>query len=134
MVADSDEDDLSIRNEEKLFRRIRNVETVWDDNLNQMRPTSQAFQNHPDNPRAFSVNLESVLQDRGLAIESLLVDESSYSLVTFSAQLARNLGQKVHRQPQDGDPSHAHVVGDKGKSVRREFSKAAEWAIPPKRS
>lgn len=130
-------DDLSIANDCRLFRRVPMLAgglhalIVWDDNLKSWQPSSLAFGAHPDNPRAFSVHLESVLIERGLDVESVILDRSKFALAAFTAGQARQENQVLERAPEPDQPAHAHVVGEKTTKVRKRLKRCAVWVIPP---
>lgn len=129
-----EQDDPTITDECRLLRRIPaqpNAFIRWDANRGRWGISSQAFRNHRRH-NAFSVNLESVLITEGLPLESVLADPARYALASIRAQQARERGQTIQRKPEPDDSSHAHVTGDKPKSVQQELASLAEWVIPPK--
>jgi hypothetical protein len=123
-------DDNTIANDWRLFRRI-SPEWLVPDGAGGNRVSSQAFQNHPTNPLAFSVHIERVLQDLGLPYETIIAGHSGYSVVAITAALVRQHKQVIQRAADVADPAHAHVLGLKPGSVKKAFSKAAVWVIPP---
>ena len=132
-------DDPTIPNGSLLFRRIpADVNyIVWDSTTKTYKLSSQAFRNLQKNPPAFSVNIECVLQELGLAIDSVIKDPTRYGLIGLPCALVRQHNQAVEKHPEPDDPSHGHVVGDKPKPVVRAFIQAAtvaneiQWVIPP---
>lgn len=130
-------DDPSIKDSWRLLRRVPiDIDgicphLVWSENENAWVPTSAAFHGHPDNRRAFSVHLEPVLIEQGLAIDSVIQDRSKYALAALTAGQVRALKQIVARNPLPGDPAHAHVIGDKTPAVRKNLRKCAVWVIAP---
>jgi len=65
-------------------------------------------------------------------VEEILVDHDNYKVASVSAGFARQLEQAIARDPLDGLPSHAVVVGNKRKSGRdKKFAKAAVWVVGP---
>jgi hypothetical protein len=123
-------DDPSIPPEERLLRRVPHWHFVNDRNLARQRPSSAAFEDHP-NGSPMSVHLESVLVGLGLRIDSVLAGHPHFALASISAAVARANGQGICRRPEPRDPAHAEVFGPKSGSVRRRFAKLAEWVIPP---
>ena len=123
-------DDLTIENDWLLLRRVSPLWLV-SDGAGGVRLSSQAFQNHPTNPLAFSVHLERVLIELGLPNESIVSSHAGYSVVALTAALVRQHGQIIARAPEPADPAHAHVIGKKSGSVKAAFSKAAIWIVPP---
>ena len=128
------EDDLSITDDCRLLRRIPaqpNVFIHWDANRRVWGISSQAFRNHKTQ-NAISVNLESVLFDLGLAPEAAILDPDKYALAAVTVGRARGLMQTVQRRPEPGDESHAHMSGDKPKSVQQALASSAEWIVAPR--
>ena len=127
-------DDPTIRDNFRLLRRIPaefNRYIVWNHNVGEWRISSMAFADHPSGS-PMSVQIKEVLAEYGLGVESVLVGhEQGYAVAYFCAGEARELGQAIERDPIDGDPAHAHVVGKKTKSIKKKFSRLARWEIPP---
>lgn len=123
-------DDPLILPSEKLLRRVPHWHFIFDRNLARYRPSSAAFEDHP-NGSPMSVHLGSVLAQRGLAVVSVLVGHADFALASISASVARENGQGIQRSPLPGDPAHAEVFGPKSGSVRRRLAKTAEWVVPP---
>lgn len=127
------QDDPSIEDHFRLLRRIPitfEVFIVWNANINAWRISSQAFRDHPTGT-PMSVHIQQVLEQLGESIESVLEDHSDFALASVTAGLARELNQIVLRDPRDGQPAHAHVIGKKSKRVQRTFAEHAEWVLPP---
>ena len=132
-------DDPSIPDASRLFRRIPldSHFIVWDQTVGAYRLSTQAFKNLQENPPAFSVHLECVLQDAGLATQSVLKDPEHYGLVALTAALVRAHQQAVEKHPEPGDPAHGHVVGHKPRGVMKAFVSAVtqgnqiNWVVPP---
>ncbi|HUY37004.1 MAG TPA: hypothetical protein VMV69_30075 [Pirellulales bacterium] len=111
-------DDPSIADSEALWRRIPPTHCVLDRNLGRVRPSSAAFENHP-NGSPMSVVLGKEVIAAGRDAESVLKGHEGYALASFSAGLARQCGQAVARDPLDEEPAHALVIGKKTGSVKR---------------
>ena len=92
--------------------------------------TSQAFQNLPGYD-AFSVHDSKIASSEGMTPESVLADFPEYSMVQFSTKIALESGQTVDPCPEDNDPSHTHVTGNKSKSVKKKFKNGCEWLVLP---
>jgi hypothetical protein len=123
-------DDPTIGDDERLLRRIPPWHFYFDKNLGRQRPTSAAFEDHP-NGSPMSVHLESVRMVHGLAFESVLADHDGFAVAGISAGLARTNGQGIMRKPRANDPAHAEVFGLKPEGLRRKFAKASDWVIAP---
>ncbi len=123
-------DDPSIAGETQLFRRLHPSQLVWDDNEDRLRPTSNAFKD----PH-LSVALGHELLARNLAPEWVLRVDPAHHLAWISAELARQNGQAVWRDPLHGDPrygddpTHAIVEGRKKGARASTFAKQAEVEI-----
>ncbi len=123
-------DDPTIPDSSVLWRRIPPRHFVRDENTGRMRPSSAAFEDHP-NGSPMSVILGDVLLASGRFAEDALAGHADFALAAFAAGLARQFGQGVMREPLDDEPAHAIVFGEKPKRVGRMLAKAAEWVIPP---
>ena len=126
-------DDPSIENYFRLLRRIPikfNLFIVWDNNIGDWKISSQAFRDH-NNGTPMSVHVKEILHENGLSVDSVLEGHEEFALAYFTAGAARDLDQAIVKDPKDGAPAHAHVIGNKTKSVQKSFAKIAEWEIPP---
>jgi hypothetical protein len=134
-VAANLADDETIPDDSLLLRRIPaqpKTFIVWNNNEKRWAVSSQAFKNSKQNPIAMSVNLQCVLDEHGLPPDSVIQDPDRYGLAAVPASLVRAHNQAVKREPEPGDPSHAHVPGEKPGAVQRALAAAATWVIPPK--
>jgi hypothetical protein len=121
------EDDPSIKNEDRLFRRVHLAQLVNDDDTGLVRISSGVFKH-----KELSVNIESSLLNGGSSIETCLCGHQAHKLVFITAGNARRFEQAVSRDPLPNDPSHGLVVGSKNKrSIHDGLRAAAEWVIPP---
>ena len=123
-------DDPTIENDEVLLRRVPHWHYYFDKNLGRRRPSSAAFEDHP-NGSPMSAHLASVLEVKGLSVESILAGHDGYAVASIIAELARANGQGICRKPRDNDPAHAEVFGPKPESVRKRFARASVWVIAP---
>ena len=79
-----------------------------------------------------SVALSDTLDQLGREYASVLEGvEGDFGLVGFSANVARDNGQRVAREPTPEEPAHGVVFGDKPKSVRRAIAKRCRWIVEP---
>lgn len=132
-------DDPTIPDGSRLLRRIPADANhiIWSPNANAYTLSSQAFRNLQKQPPAFSINIETILQESGLTPDSVIKDSARYGLIALPVSLVRQQQQAVERHPEPDDPSHGHVVGEKPKSVARVFIQAVtianelQWVIPP---
>ena len=123
-------DDPTIADEAPLWRRVPPCHVIFDQNLGRFRPSSAAFENHP-NGTPMSVLLGGELVDSGRSAESILSGYHDFSLVSFPALVARNNGQAIVRRPLPDEPAHAEVVGRKSGAVKKALVRASEWVVPP---
>ncbi|MBM4018911.1 MAG: hypothetical protein FJ288_11380 [Planctomycetes bacterium] len=124
------EDDPTIADHAELWRRIPPQWFVLDRNLGSMRPTSQAFQDHP-NGTPMSVLLADVVRESGRGTTAALVGHKGFALAAITAGLCRQCSQKVARDPKPDEPAHGVVVGKKSDAVRRRLAREAQWVVPP---
>jgi hypothetical protein len=120
------EDDPSIANEDRLFRRIHLSQIVRDDDTGFARVSSGAFRD-----REMSINIESILLDDGKAAADCLRDHGTHMLVSITAGAARQFRQAVCRDPLPNDSSHGLIVGSKNNPrVVEGLRSSATWVIP----
>lgn len=132
MSDENYENDATIEDDEVLLRRIYPGSGSWiyDQNLGRTRPTSQAFNDHP-NGSPMSVHLSSVLAHHGLESKIVLEGHEGFALVSITAGLVRQCNQVIVRKPLAGDPAHAEVIGNKTPGVRKKMARNAVWVFPP---
>lgn len=118
-------DDPKIYDQDILWRRINEDWLIIDENTGRVRLKSMAFQD-PIDGSPMSVLLADVHRDLGAIIECY----PRHGLVSITVELARELGQRVSRDPTDEDLAHAHVSGKKTLGDRRKLAKEAKWVIP----
>lgn len=125
-------DDLSIADDEVLLRRIHPAWVTYnDDNPLQSRISSAAFQNYP-NTDTMSVQLQSILHERGESAVNMLIGHDGYGIAAITAGHVRSCSQGVIRAATDVEPAHCHVLGPKKQSsVKREIAKGATLLIAP---
>ena len=126
-------DDLTIGNEAGLFRRISPCHFVSDENSGGLRPSSAAFDDHP-NGSPMSVVLADALAATGRCPDDLLARYAGFALAMTTAGLARECRQGVAREPLEDEPAHGVVFGRKTKPVKRKLATGACWVIPPSRT
>lgn len=119
-------DDPTIPDNAPLWRRIPPHHFVADPDTGQLRPSSAAFEDHP-NGSPMSV----VLGAEARGPSAVLADHLGFGLAAITAGLARELGQIVVRDPLPDEPAHALVVGSKTKSLRRRMALASTWVVEP---
>ena len=123
-------DDPTIPNESKLWRRIPPWHFIPDENRGGFRPSSAAFDNHPDGT-PMSVLLADLVRQTGRNAHDALARHVGFALASFTAGLARDCEQSVAREPIPDEPAHAVVFGRKTTGVKRRLAKGAEWVVAP---
>lgn len=88
MQMDAYTDDATIADEAILLRRIPPRHLVYDENLMRWRPSSAAFENHPDGS-PMSVLLADVLRTSGRNAADALRGHEGFALAAITAGLAR---------------------------------------------
>jgi hypothetical protein len=120
------EDDPTITNVERLFRRIHPKQIVKDDDTGLARVSTSAFKD-----KELSMNIESVLLAGGETADACLRSYQGYKLVCFTAGHARQHQQLVCRDPLPDSPSHGLVCGSKSsRRVHEGLRDLADWVIP----
>jgi len=115
------EDDPSIPDDEKLYRRINPDWVLRDGSL-----ASTAFRNLKDD--ALSVRIASKIpQDEDSSPLGSVAQFPGYSVAVISAGDCRALGQGVIHEPdlENGDDAHGHVLGKKNKRIQKRLRDAA---------
>ena len=92
------EDDKTILDEAELWRRIPSWHIVPDENIGRKRPSSAAFEDHPDGS-PMSVILGQEVLASGREASSVIEDLGDFSLASITAKLARSLEQGIVRRP-----------------------------------
>lgn len=123
-------DDPTISDAAALWRRIPPWHFVRDDNTGLIRPSSAAFENHP-NGSPMSIVLGDEVAASGRSADDVLAEYAGFALAAFTAGLARECEQGVMREPLADEPAHAVVFGEKPKRVGRRLAKSAVWVVPP---
>lgn len=120
------QDNTSIRDEEKLFRRIHLAQLVRDDDTDSVRVSTAAFRDED-----LSVNIESVLTESGCTPEACLRNHHCHRLVSLAAGDTRRLNQSLCHDPLPDDLSHGLIYGlKKNRQIQIGLSAAAIWVIP----
>lgn len=125
---------MEFDDEHLLLRRVpmNPVCTVWDDNQQRIRPSSAAFEDHP-NGTPMSVFMKEVLIANDQNCASVIEGhEDTHALASITVGSTRECQQVVEHAPTEEHLSHAHVVGVKSKKIRSKLAKSAQWKIPPK--
>jgi hypothetical protein len=120
------QDNASIPDEERLFRRVHVRLLVRDDDTGLVRVSSGAFRD-PE----LSVDIESVLTAAKASAEACLQNYKACRLVSITAGEARRFNQAICRDPLPENLFHGLVYGLKNRrSVHDGLRAAAAWVIP----
>jgi hypothetical protein len=130
MEQDTYKDDLTVTNDEWLWRRIPPWHVYFDENLGRSRPSKAAFEDDADG-RPMSVVLATVVINANRTPNDVLRGHEGFALAQITAGLARSKQQGVQRDPRPDEPAHALVFGRKSDSARRAFAKSCQWILPP---
>lgn len=112
-MANPPPDNPAIPDAAELWRRIVPAWWVADRNTGQRRLSTQAFENLED--LSLSVTIAAECAGRHV----LLNGHDGYGLAALSAGHARSCKQGIQRAPTENDPAHAHIIGEKPRSVRK---------------
>ena len=119
-------DDLTIDDEDDLWRRINPIHWVEDKNLGRKKISTAAFRDS-SNGSPMSVDLANECPSPEYSIRSY----NGFFLAAISAGLARKCAQGVARDPLPEEPAHALVFGEKTRPVQKRFVGESRWIIPP---
>ncbi len=110
-------DDLTIQNDDDLWRRIPPWHFVSDENLGRRRPSGAAFEDGRDGS-SMSVVIARVAAENERSADDVLEGHDDFALAAVTAGLARECRQIIVRNPLPQEPAHGLVVGNKTKSVK----------------
>ncbi len=120
------QDNTTIHDEERLFRRIHIAQLVRDDDSDIVRVSSAAFRDEH-----LSVDIESGFENEVCTPESCLRNHQNHKLVSITAGGARGLSQSLCRDPLPDDLAHGLVYGPKkSRGIQVGLCAAAVWVIP----
>ncbi len=120
--------DPTIADDAELWRRIHPDHIFYDENKGRWRPSTAAFENHP-NGSPMSVLLGEMVLGSGRGPLDILTGYEGYALASITAGLARQCNQGVAREPLPDEPAHAVVFGEKTYGVRKRFACDCGWAV-----
>jgi len=119
------QDNVSIPDEEMLFRRIHLTCLVLDEDTGLARVSSGAFRD-----TEMSVNIASTLAASGDGPATCLMGYPNHRLVALRSGDARSLGQWICRDPMQKDLSHGLVYGQKSRKTANDLRMHSAWEIP----
>jgi len=121
-------DDPTILADDPLWRRVHPALLVEDKNSGGYRPSSAAFDDHP-NGTPMSIVLGRDASAKGRTGETAIEKFPGYSLASITAGQARASKQIIYRTPVVDEPDHGEVKGNKPKAVRKSFAELAKWVV-----
>jgi hypothetical protein len=127
---DPPDDDRTVEDHTPLYRRV--PPTHWKKVGDDYIVRDGAFKNfpHPERKR-MSVVLGDTLEHLHRTIESVRGGEPNYGVIAITTQVAREEDQRIERSPQDDEPAHGDVYGDKPTGRRKKFAAQAVWVVYP---
>ncbi len=126
MPGVTEEDDLSIPDTDRLFRRVppNQLEPLEDGTF---RPTSAVFK-HPE----LSVNIECLMVEQGRQPEDTLTGYPGHYLTSIIAGHVRAKGHPIVKDTEPpNDPAHGLVLGKKKASFATAMLASHRWILPP---
>ena len=125
MLGETEEDDLSIPDTDRLFRRVppNQLEPLEDGSW---RPTSSVFK-HP----RLSVNIECLMVEQGRPPEDSLTGYPGHYLTSILVRDVRAKGHPVVKDTEPlNDPAHGLVLGKKKGSFANAMLASHQWIVP----
>ena len=124
-------DDDSIPDDSLLYRRLHQSAIVFDHNEGDWRISSAGFEDTNGSP--MSVDLGQVIQNLDESpVEYCLSGYPQHGLASIAAADARNLNQRVAKEPLEENPAHGVVAGPKTDSTKKKFRRQATFLVNPK--
>jgi hypothetical protein len=126
MPVETEEDDLSIPDTDRLFRRVppNQLEPLEDGSS---RPTSAVFK-HTE----LSVNIECLMIEQRRPPEDALTGYPGHYLTSIIAGDVRGKGHPIVKDTEPpNDPAHGLVLGKKKASFANAMLASHRWIVPP---
>jgi hypothetical protein len=128
MPNETEEDDPSIPDTDRLFRRVppNQLEPLDDGSW---RPNSSVFKH-----TRMSVNIESLMVEQGRPPEDTLTDYPGHFLTSIVARDVRARGHPIVKSTEPpNDPAHGLVLGKKKGSFANAMLASHRWVVAPPR-
>jgi hypothetical protein len=126
MADDLRQDDLTITNDDRLFRRVRSNQLIPEPDGSQ-RPSSAVFK-----VLELSVNIESLMIQQGRMPEDTLTNYPGEYLTAITAGQVRAHGHPIIKDTEPpNDPAHGLVLGKKKDSFANAMKRQHQWIVPP---
>jgi len=127
-AGNSGHKELSVTENDVLWRRIPPYHVVFEENDNAYRVAKDSFNDSP-NGTPMSVFVASQCKNPRLALEG----HDDFGLVSLSVSFViRECHLQVEPAPKPSlPPGHAYVIGKKTDSVRKKLRRHCTWEIEP---
>ena len=126
MADDARQDDLTILDDDRLFRRVPQHQLFAEPDGTQ-RPTSAVFKN-----LELSVNIESLMIQQGRTPEDTLINHPNEYLAAITAGQVRQHKYPIVKDTEPpNDPAHGLVLGKKTGSFANAMIRQHQWIVPP---
>jgi hypothetical protein len=126
MPAETEEDDLTIPDTDRLFRRVppNQLEQLEDGSW---RPTSSVFK-HPE----LSVNIECLMVEQRRRPEDTIANYPGHYLTSILARDVRAKGHPIVKDTEPpNDPAHGLVLGKKTSGFAHAMLASHQWIVRP---
>jgi hypothetical protein len=125
-MAGDTSDDLSILNEDRLFRRVR-MNQLRTEPDGSRRPTSAVFKN-----QELSINIESLMIEQGRAPEDTLANFPDDYLSSITAGSVREHKYPIVKDTDPpNDPAHGLILGKKTNAFANAMVRVHQWVKAP---
>lgn len=126
MAEHARQDDPTIPNEDRLFRRV-SIEQLVQEPDGSRRPSSAVFKD-----AELSVNIESLMVQQGRTPEDTLKNYPRHYLTSITAEQVREHGHPIVKDTDPPhDPAHGLVLGKKKGSFANAMVRAHKWIVAP---
>jgi hypothetical protein len=126
MAEDERQDDLSIRNDDRLFRRVGPSQLIPEPD-GSLRPSTAVFRDSE-----LSVNIESLMIEQGRPPEDALRSYPDHCLTAIGTGKVREHGHPIVKDTAPpNDPAHGLVLGKKKGSFANAMLRSHQWIVPP---
>lgn len=126
MAEETQQDDLSIPNTDRLFRRVPPNQLITQEDGSR-RPSSSVFKHEK-----MSVNIESLMVEQGRPPEDTLTGYPGQFLTSIIAGDVRRFGHRIVKDTAPpNDPAHGLVLGKKRDSFANAMVRSHKWIVAP---
>ncbi len=126
MADDPRQDDLTILDSDRLFRRVRQNQLIAEPDGSQ-RPSSAVFKT-----TELSVNIESLMIEQGRLPEDALTRYPGEFLTSVTAGQVRAHKHPIVKDTEPpNDPAHGLVLGEKKGRFSNSMVRQHQWIVPP---